>query len=98
MLHSRKSSKLNRPKHARYILVGLNPTLTGGAWGLKAAPFHPIIIARLSSRKQFALCGTKVADVGLNEIAKLKAITKLDVTNEGVAELQKALPKCKIER
>jgi hypothetical protein len=45
---------------------------------------------------------TNVSDVGVTEIARLEGLTTLylndtNVTGAGVAELQKALPKCKIE-
>ena len=43
--------------------------------------------------------GTKITDTGLKEVAKLKQLKRLflegtKVTKAGVAELQKALPKC----
>jgi hypothetical protein len=43
----------------------------------------------------------QITDVGLREVAKLKRLSMLDlrntkVTKAGVAQLQKALPKCKI--
>jgi internalin A len=47
---------------------------------------------------------TKVTDAGLKELATLKDLKLVDliltasVTDTGVAELQKALPKCKIRR
>jgi len=42
-----------------------------------------------------------VTDAGLKELAGLKALESLDlreakVTNKGIADLQKALPKCTI--
>lgn len=45
---------------------------------------------------------TKVTDVGLKELAAHKELTSLNlfrtkVTDVGVTDLQKALPKCKIE-
>ena len=45
--------------------------------------------------------GTEIADAGLKEVAKLKQLTLLSlydtkVTKAGIAELQKALPKCNI--
>jgi hypothetical protein len=47
------------------------------------------------------LLATQITDAGLKEVAKLKNLDTLDlrltkVTKAGVAELQKALPKCKI--
>jgi hypothetical protein len=48
------------------------------------------------------LSATQVTDAGLKELAALKNLAKLDlsaankVTDKGVKELQKALPKCKI--
>ena len=50
------------------------------------------------------LVETKITDAGLKELAKLQQLTSLDlryckqITDAGVAELKKALPKCKIER
>tara|TARA_B110001454_G_scaffold113288_1_gene106196 strand:- start:455 stop:673 length:219 start_codon:yes stop_codon:yes gene_type:complete len=44
----------------------------------------------------------QITDAGLKEVAKMKQLKELDlkntktITKEGVAELQKALPKCKI--
>jgi hypothetical protein len=44
-----------------------------------------------------------VTDAGLKELAGLKKLTYLDLfgakaTKEGVAELQKALPRCQVAR
>jgi hypothetical protein len=44
---------------------------------------------------------SQITDVGLKEVAKLQKLTVLDlseckITDAGVAELQKALPKCEI--
>ena len=49
------------------------------------------------------LAGTKVTDAGLKELKDLKQLTYLQlghtgVTDDGVADLQKALPGCKISR
>ena len=49
------------------------------------------------------LSHTKVTDAGLKELADLKQLTTLNlegtkVTADGVADLQKALPGCKISR
>ena len=50
------------------------------------------------------LDGTKVTDAGLKELKDLKQLTSLNlmnteqVTDDGVADLQKALPGCKISR
>ena len=50
------------------------------------------------------LTNTKVTDAGLKELAGLKSLQTLrlsgtaGVTDAGVAELQKALPKCKVLR
>ena len=53
--------------------------------------------------KETTVFSTLVTDAGLKELAPLKNLTKLtlsssSVTDAGVAELEKALPKCKIER
>ena len=48
--------------------------------------------------------GTQVTDAGLKELKDLKQLTSLylpntdQVTDDGVADLQKALPGCKISR
>ena len=49
------------------------------------------------------LAGTGVTDAGLKELKHLKQLTRLDlgqtkVTDDGVADLQKALPGCRISR
>ena len=49
------------------------------------------------------LVGTKVTDADLKELKDLKQLTSLNlyatkVTDDGVADLQKALPGCKITR
>ena len=49
------------------------------------------------------LTGTEVTDAGLKELKHLKQLTSLylgitKVTDDGVADLQKALPDCKITR
>jgi hypothetical protein len=48
-----------------------------------------------------SLNGTQISDAGLKELAALQQLQTLwlsgtQVTTNGVAELQKALPKCKI--
>ena len=59
-------------------------------------------VAKLQQLKVLSLSGAKhVTDTGLKEVAKLKQLDVLSlgntqVTKAGVAELQKALPKCKI--
>jgi hypothetical protein len=48
------------------------------------------------------LSNTKITDAGLKEVAKLQKLTYLDlscyeqITDAGVAQLQKALSKCEI--
>jgi hypothetical protein len=50
-----------------------------------------------------SICYTKVTDSGLKELAGMKCLQRLDIldvknlTAAGVAELQKALPECKID-
>ena len=50
------------------------------------------------------LGGTKITDAGLKEVAQLQQLTSLgllactQITDAGVAELKKALPKCIIRR
>jgi len=64
------------------------------------------VVAKLPAPKApfgIALVATEATDSGLKEIAKLKKLTTLylggkQVTDTGVAELKKALPKCKINR
>src|SRR5438876_851517 len=56
-------------------------------------PGKPVIAVNLT--------GTKVTDTGLTELKHLKQLTYLylgitKVTDDGVADLQKALPGCKI--
>ncbi len=59
-------------------------------------------VAKLRQLTLLDLTGTQITDAGLKEVAKLQKLKELDLTNaktvtkEGVAELQKALPKCKI--
>jgi len=55
----------------------------------------------LANVTRLALNGTDITDASLKEVAKLQQLTDLDlydtrVTQAGVAELQKALPKCDI--
>ncbi len=60
------------------------------------------VVAKLPKLTYLDLGRTKITDVGLKEVAKMKQLKELDLTNaktvtkEGVAELQEALPKCKI--
>ena len=75
-------------------LLGNVTHLTGA--GLKE-------LAKLNQLRHLWLGRTKITDVGLKEVAKMKQLKELDLTNaktvtkEGVAELQKALPKCNIK-
>ena len=63
-------------------------------------------LKELKHLKQLTALGlshTKVTDAGLKELKDLKQLTSLDlsasaVTADGVADLQKALPGCKINR
>jgi hypothetical protein len=61
-------------------------------------------LAELKGLKELHLQETKVTDAGLKELAGLKGLQELhlrgcrEVTDAGVAELQKALPDCKIRR
>ena len=61
-------------------------------------------VAGCKGLKTVDLSNTKVTDSGLKELAELKALRRLDLTgcqaisDDGVAELQKALPDCKISR
>ena len=55
----------------------------------------------LSKLKELAIFDSPVTDAGLKEVATMKQLTEIDlqnlkVTKAGIAELQKALPKCKI--
>jgi len=60
------------------------------------------VVAKLQNLTWLSLHGTQITDAGLKEVAKMKQLKELDlkntktITKEGVAELQKALPKCKI--
>ena len=59
-------------------------------------------LATLKNLTTLDLSNTGVTDAGLKELAPLKNLTTLNlggftrVTDEGIKELQKALPKCKI--
>ena len=61
-------------------------------------------LAGLKTLQSLGLVQTKVTDAGLKELAGLKSLQTLRliatarVTDAGVAELQKALPKCKVLR
>lgn len=60
-------------------------------------------LAPLKNFTSLDLCATPVTDAGLREIASLKNLTTLDIkailgTVEGVKDLQRALPKCKIDK
>jgi hypothetical protein len=57
----------------------------------------------LLNLKSLDLDNTQVTDAGLKALVPLKTLTFLSllgtkVTNDGVKELQKALPKCKIRK
>ena len=58
-------------------------------------------VAKLQQLEELYLTDTKVTDEGLKEVAKLQKLTSLfltatQITDARAAELQKALPKCKI--
>jgi hypothetical protein len=59
-------------------------------------------IARVKGLEDLTLCGTRVTDAGLERLAALSDLEYLvisncpNVTAEGAARLQKALPKCQI--
>jgi hypothetical protein len=60
-------------------------------------------LAPLKNFTSLDLCATHVSDGGLREIARLKNLTTLDIkaimgTPDGVKDLQRALPKCKIDK
>lgn len=61
-------------------------------------------LAKLQQLSLLGLSENKITDTGLKELAKLQKLSKLNlkdcrqITDTGVAELQKALPKCKILR
>ena len=57
--------------------------------------------ADLEKVTSLALGHTQITDAGLKDVAKMQKLEKLDltatqITDAGAAELQKALPKCKI--
>jgi len=63
-----------------------------------AAPSYKTGFERV---RQLDLSNTQITDAGLKEVAKMKQLIVLilddtKVTKAGVAQLQKALPKCKI--
>ena len=63
-----------------------------------AVPSYKIDFERV---RQLDLSNTQITDAGLKEVAKMKQLIVLilddtKVTKAGVAQLQKALPKCKI--
>ena len=63
-----------------------------------AAPSYKTGFERV---RQLDLSNTQITDAGLKEVAKMKQLIVLilddtTVTKAGVAQLQKALPKCKI--
>ena len=60
-------------------------------------------VAKLQRLNSLVLEGTEITDKGLKEVAKLKLVNFLNLRNTktteaGVAELQKALPNCRIYR
>ena len=64
-------------------------------------PTGELTKADLAKVTSLALGHTKITDAGLKDVAKMQKLEKLDltatqITDAGAAELQKALPKCKI--
>jgi hypothetical protein len=61
-------------------------------------------LAKLQQLTSLDVRETKITDAGLKEVAKLQQLTSLnlrrcdEITDAGVAELKKALPKCEIDR
>jgi len=58
-------------------------------------------LSRCEQLRMLFLAGIKINDTDLKEVAKLKQLSFLNleytkVTKAGVAQLQKALPKCEI--
>ena len=79
-------------------LVGL--TLSGTAFDDEAAG----LIAPMTHLMALDLGGTKITDAGIQKLKTLKKLTSLNlggvagVSAEAAAELQKALPQCRISR
>ena len=61
-------------------------------------------LTRFSDLKTLYLCSESITDVGLRHLEGMRGLTRLElnkcphVTDEGIARLKKALPKCKIYR
>jgi hypothetical protein len=60
-------------------------------------------LGKFEGLSTLVLAGTAVTDAGLKELAPAAALASLDVsqtkvTDAGVAELQKALPRCKVKK
>ncbi len=61
-------------------------------------------VAKLKNLSHLSLFGTEITDVGLGEVAKMENLTYLglfdckQITDAGVAELQRALPRCEVIR
>jgi len=85
-------------------LVGLKELKTLYVGGTKVTDAGLKNLATLKGLQMLELDGTGVTDAGLKDLATLKDLRELrladckGVTDAGVAELQKALPDCKIDR
>ena len=59
-------------------------------------------LVKLKTITRINLSGTQITDAGLQELAKIKQLKEIDlentkgVTEQGIGELQQALPNCKI--
>jgi hypothetical protein len=84
-------------------LAALTNLTTLDLSGTRVADEGVKALTALTNLTELNLFATKVTDAGLKHLAALKKLTVLNVygassrvTDEGVKELQKALPKCKI--
>ena len=70
-------------------------------WGTEITVGGLMELSRCEQLRMLFLAGIKINDTDLKEVAKLKQLSFLNleytkVTKAGVAQLQKALPKCEI--
>lgn len=84
-------------------LVPLKSLTTLSLRGTKVTGIGFRALAPLKSLTSIDLRATHVSDPGLREIGAIKSLTSLDLiaimgTVEGVNSLQRALPRCKIEK